>query len=353
MTETSRPRARVERHPVSTSGWRFRFLGIVAAALATIVAVDLMVWRVAPPRHLREVEDAIQDLRVMEPTTLVIGSSHARTFAVLADSLRARTGGREELLAVPVEWGKLSSYRWVLEERVLPLLDARGPNGNPRDARLRRAIIVTEWFDSCADTEPARNLPARSWTWAHYLTDLRANGFTDYNGNFLAYRFSRALRWSALVQDRGYGRITSAVRQRVAPSSASALQANYDVQVAMWRGMVENGRDCVGSRSEMDALEWMVSTLEARGISVQVLLYPRMPVTLTAQARASTLPAFVDSVSRRLASYDVPLVDLTVVPVLSDEDFGEDFDHLIRPANAKFSHWLLDGPLASLTMPGR
>lgn len=322
-------------------------------AFVSLVLLDLGAWQLAPPKHLREVEDAMRELRGMDPTTIVVGSSHARTFAVLADSLAARTGGRERLLAIPVEWGKLSSYRWVLEHRVFPVLDARRAATDPPPESLRRAIIVTEWWDSCQDEAAPRNLPARSWTLRHYLADLRANGFTDYNANFLGYRFSRLFRWSALVQDRGHGRVASALRQRLVPSSEAALAANFAEQVAMWRAMVEDGAACLGAPAEMEALLAMVDAFEARGASVVVLLYPRMPVTLTDRARATTLPAFVDRVETTLRDRRVPIVDLTTVPVLSDADFGEDFDHLVHRANAKASSWMLDGPLAFLTGSGR
>jgi len=311
------------------------------------VGVDIAAGRLAPPRDLREVEDAITDLGRVEPTTIVIGSSHARTFHVLADSLRTRSGGTAELLAVPVEWGKLSSYHWVLRERLLPQLDAG------RGARLRRAIIVTEWWDSCNDPNPARNLPARSWTWRHYWADVQSHGFTTYNSNFIGYRWSRLWRRSALVQDRGHGRILSAARASLAPRDSVSAQYNYDQLVALWRAMVIDGNACIGSESEMAALREMIAAFQQRGVEVTVLLYPRMPITLTEQARSSTLPRFAGMVDSLVRPLGVRLVDLTDAEPLSDSDFGGDFDHVLPDGNARFSGWALDGPLAFLKEPPR
>lgn len=326
---------------------------VVATALATVVLADVAAGVIAPPRNLREVEDAITELRGSAPTVVAIGSSHGRTFAVLGDSLLERTGGRERMLAVPVEWGKLSSYRWVLEERLLPLLDARGEDGQPRARRLARAIIVTEWWDSCEGAARARNLPARAWSWPHWIEDVRTEGITPYNDNFLAYRWARWTRWSALMQDRGQGRILSEVRQRLAPDAPEDAAARFRQTAQEWQHMIETGDRCIGSAREMGALTAMVDTLLGRGLEVTVLLYPRMPATLSDAARRTTLPHFAAGVAATLASRPVRIVDLTSTSPLEDSDFGGDFDHLVPAGNARFSRWALDGPLAFLVEPRR
>ncbi len=325
---------------------RFWVTGLFAAL--TLVAADRAANVLGPPRQLREVEDAIVDLRDGDPTVLAIGSSHGRTFAVMDDSLRQRTGGRERILAVPVEWGKLSSYRWVLEHRLLPLFDERDDLGAPRRTALRRALIVTEWWDSCPGDSLPRNLPARSWTWTDYLADVRAKGLTGYNDNFLANRWSRWWRGSALVQDRGHGRLLSAVRQRVAPSSRDARQAQFSETAREWQRMVESGADCLGAPSEMQALAAMVDTLVGRRLEVTVLLYPRMPVTLTERAKATTLSLFAARVRDLVEPRGARVVDLSSIAPLRDDDFGGDFDHILPAGNARFSGWALDGPLRFL-----
>lgn len=189
------------------------------------------------------------------------------------DTLRHRTGGRERMLAVPVEWGKLSSYRWVLENRLLPMFDERDNLGAPR---------------------------------------------------------------------------RTALRQRVAPSSAEAQQAQFDRTASEWQQMVEAGAACLGAPAEMGALAAMVDTLRARGIEVTVLLYPRMPVTLSTRAKETTLPEFAARVRALVEPRGVRVVDLTSDVPLADADFGGDFDHILPAANARFSGWALDGPLRFL-----
>lgn len=316
--------------------------------MVTIAITDTAARQIAPPRNLREVPDAVADLRRGDPTVLAIGSSHARTFAVLADSLARRTGGREELLAVPVEWGKLSSYRWTLEERLLPLLDARSANGLPHHGRLRRAIIVTEWWDSCAGAAKPQNLPARAWGWRHYWADVFTHGYTDYNASFLSNQFARLTRFSALMQDRGRGRLPTAAREVLLGSPPRQETAAYQELVGIWQRLVESGNACIGDSLQMAALSAMVDTLLARRVEVTVLLYPRMPITLTETARRTTLKRFIELTRATLGTRPVRLVDLTDAPPLTDADFGEDFDHLLPAGNARFSGWALDGPLAFL-----
>lgn len=321
---------------------------IVASAALTLALLDLVVRQLAPPRNLREVQDAVRDLRRGDPTILAIGSSHARTFAVLSDSLAARTGGRQRLLAVPVEWGKLTSYRWTLEHRLLPLFDERDRDDRPLRGSLRRAIIVTEWWDSCAGTDRPQNLPARAWGWTHYWASLREEGFSDYNATFLGNQFARLTRFSALMQDRGRGRLPTAVRETLLPGPPREQTDGYRDLTALWQRLVEGGAACIGDQGQMEALVAMVDTLQQRRIDVTVLLYPRMPVTLTETARRTTIARFAALSQAALATRGVRFVDLTDAAPLTDADFGEDFDHLLPNGNARFSAWALDGPLAFL-----
>jgi len=325
-----------------TAGVRLTLL--LSSAVVVIAVADAVLGRFAPPRALREVEDAVRDLERSDPTVLAIGSSHGRTFHTIGESLTVRTRGTERVVAVPVEWGKLSSYRWVLEHRLLPLFDGSRPS-------LRRAIITTEWWDSCADPNPPRNLPARSWTWRDFGRDVRAHGLTSYNRNFLAYRFQRRFRQSSLVQDRGHRRILPAVRRAIAPVSQDASRANFEALANEWKAMVEDGDRCLADEREMDAFAAMLDTLAARHVETTIVLYPRMPVTLTARAKATTLPHFAARVRALAEPRGVRVVDLTDSTPLRDEDFGDDFDHVRPDANQWFAKWALDGPLAFLLTP--
>ena len=155
----------------------WRSLGLVAAsALATILAADLLFQLFSPPRVDSEVEDAIQKYENADPDILVLGSSHARTFEVVDRELQARTGGKRTMLAVPVEWGKLSTYAWVLEHRLKPLIEEADPHGVLRRRNLEEFILVTEWWDSTPLEEPAWNLPSRAWQFRDFLKDFLRNG---------------------------------------------------------------------------------------------------------------------------------------------------------------------------------
>ena len=101
-------------------------LGVMAAAtLLTLLIADYCLYFAAPPKQWREVEHGVQDLRRGDPEVLVLGSSHARTFHAVGQELFRRTAGIQSLVAVPVEWGKLHAYDWVLHNRLAPILDER------------------------------------------------------------------------------------------------------------------------------------------------------------------------------------------------------------------------------------
>src|SRR5688572_27389060 len=119
--------------PGGGAGRRWRELALVlAAAAATVVGADLALRRVTAPKYVREVQEALAEYRHEDPTALVLGSSHARTFATLDGLARERTGGRARVLAVPLEWGKFRSYEWVLNERLMPFIDEGKPGALKR-----------------------------------------------------------------------------------------------------------------------------------------------------------------------------------------------------------------------------
>lgn len=332
--------------------WRALFL-VALTALATVVAADLAFRRIAPPVLLREVEDAVRDYEDADPTVLCIGSSHARTFDVLAGELATRTGGRERLLAVPVEWGKLSSYEWVLENRLRPLLEARNPDGSLRRPSLRRCLLVTEWWDSTLppDGSRAANLPARAWTWRHFLASVRDEGLSAYNANYLSNRWRRIWSGSALVADRGHGRILAGLRDLVRPLPESARERRFQAEAALWRTKIETAEGRILADPEMAALARILDTLDSLGVETTVVLYPRMPITVSDRARVTTLATFSAAMEAVCAQRGLRLVDLTTWHPLTDADYADDFDHVLPGGNLRFSRWALDGPLRFLAAP--
>lgn len=334
------------------SSWRALFV-VVLSALATFLAADLALRRVAPPVLLREVEDAVRDYEDSDPTVLCIGSSHARSFDVLGRELAVRTGGRERLLAVPVEWGKLSSYEWVLQNRFLPLLEERDRDGGPRRPSLRRFLLVTEWWDSTLppDGSRAANLPARAWTWRHFLASVRDEGLNAYNANYLANRWRRIWSGSSLVADRGHGRILAGLRDLVRPLPSAARERRFQAEAALWRRKIEDAENRILAAEEMAAMTRILDSFASLGIETTVVLYPRMPITVSDHARTTTLAAFSTAIAQVCAERDLRFVDLTTWHPLTDADYAEDFDHVLPDGNQRFSRWALDGPLAFLATP--
>jgi hypothetical protein len=329
----------------------WRTSGVVAAvALIALAAVDVLGGLVAPRRLLREVEDATSDYRGADPTVLVIGSSHSRTFDILGEVLQERTRGRERLLAVAVEWGKLTSFEWVLEHRLKPFIEERDQAGTPRRPSLRQVLLVTESWDARAyrTGESALNLPARAWEMPEFLADAWDNGFTPYNRNYLSNRFRRLLRFSSLVVDRGYERILMNIQRRLKPPTPEFLQAEYQRHLQGWQRETEAAAGQVGDPGQLAALDRMAAYFRGRGLPVTIVLYPLMPGTLTEKARATTLRQYSDLIRARGEAAGARVVDLSWGTPMQDSDYQEDFEHMTREGGRKFSEWALDGPLGFL-----
>jgi len=325
-------------------------LGITAAAaVLTVVLCDLALGRLAPPVRLREVEDALQDLAEADPTVLVLGSSHARSFVPLGRMLEDLSEGRQRMLAVPVEWGKWTSYEWVLRHRILPELDRKDAGS------LSWVLLVTEWWDSTAlDPGTGRidmNLPARSWTWAHFLADVAREGLTPYNQNFLQKVWRGWWKGSALVQDRGFQRIPEALKERLRGPDTDRREASRQRRLAGWQQMVEEGEKALFDPDQVAAFDRIVDLVRGRGLRLGVILYPRMPGTLTGKARQGTLAVFTRRLHERCAALGIPFWDHTTDAPVTDEDFAEDFDHILPEGNRRLAQFLLQGSLRWLWDP--
>jgi len=218
---------------------------------------------------------------------------------------------------------------------------------------LRRLVLVTEWWDSCApeDGLPPNNLPARAWLLPHFVQDLTRHGLTAYNRNYLNTRWLR-LGWrSILVQDRGHERILTSLKAALRPPSEEAVAARFEQQTANWQRMVEDGAACIADPQQMAAQGRILDLFAGRGVEVTILLYPRKPGTLTAKARSTTLARYSSIMAGVATERGVRLLDLTVTSPLSDGDYAADFDHVTAAGNRKFATWALDGPMAFLLRP--
>ena len=331
---------------------------VVGAALVTVIATDLLLQRVAPvlPRRM-EAGDGIRLLEDGDPETLLIGSSHGRSFLGIASSVAASSGAKRTMVSIPVEYGKISSYEWILDHRVRPLLEEVGADGQPRRKNLRRFILVTEWWDACSpEGGLAFNVPARGFTLREFFDDVLRNGINAWNQNYLDQRWSELFRRSILFQDRGVGRVFEGARLALGRSRQGAerrVSEGEQAKLRDWRRMVEEGANdprCHDG-SERAALERILDWAQGRSLDVTLLLFPRKPATLTDKARATTLASFSAEMSALARKRGIRFVDYTALPIIDDSDFMADFDHVTAVGNRKLAGWALARDLAFLLQP--
>ncbi len=331
----------------------FRSLALTSVfAVGTLAAIDGGLQRLKPLEHKREVSDGIAQLQRSDPETLVIGSSHARTFHVLGQQLAAETGRLTPLVAIPLENGKLIPYDWLIENRVRATLDRRTPDGKAAHASLKRFVLLTEWWDSCVQPDGIHwNLPSRAWGLEHYVADVAEHGMTSYNRNYSQYQFRQLFRFSTLVHDRTDPTIKDTLTRLSRGGALARTRAEFDDTMENWRRSVERGDNCIGDPRQVAALERILDFAVARGLETTVVLFPRMPGTLTPKAKATTLARFRELVERKAAPRGIRVVDLSWKSPLEDGDFMADFDHVSATGNLKFARWALGNDLSFLRDP--
>ncbi len=314
----------------------------------TLAAVDALLHILAPvDHHLLQTEDGVIELARSNPSTIVLGSSYARSFIPLRRELERRTGRKGELAVIPDEGGQFIPYRDVLEGRIRPLLEERNAAGGLVRDSVRRFIFVTSHYDLCPLWAGAPNAkPAHAWHIGDFLRDAQANGITDFNRNYLRARWNRLWPWSALVQDRGVGRIQGKLRSLLPGESErqAALIENYK---AAQEAQAAECQDPAQKRAVEDMLQY----LTGRGIAVTMVLFPQDPIIVTPRSRSTTLKQYADYVADLASRYPVQVVDLGLDHPLGPDAFMADLDHLNPKGERQFSIWALDGPLAFLLQP--
>jgi hypothetical protein len=315
---------------------------VAAGALLTVVAVDVALRRVAPlPPVLIEVDDGVAAFRRANPETLVIGSSHTRSFAPVRDALDRELGGSAPMVLVPVEWGTFSAYSWVLEHRLQSLMQGE-------KARLRRVLLITTYYDICTKGE-LTNLPARAWTLGDFLGDVADNGITNFNRNYLQYHWTRSFPFSVLVQDRGHDRVIEGFKARLrTPATVELMRAR---SFAAWQAHIEEQAATCDDPTERAHYEATLDYLLNRGLDVTVVMFPLMKSSVTERARRTTVQHYKDYVAELRTRKHFQVVDMTLDHPLEDDDFQADFDHVTLAGNRKFAAWALAGPLQFLRSP--
>ncbi len=296
---------------------------------------------VPPPDHWVEVDDGVATYETKDPEILVLGSSHARGFDVMRERLAARPTP-VTLVQVAMEGGKLEAYSWVLRERLQPLVKAK--------SKLKHLLFVTEWWDDCTPRSPLINLPAKAWAFRHFFADVSEKGLTGYNRNYVRRFLDVWGADSTLVQDRGIGRIVEALKRKMRPLSAKAEAAERAQKIRAWQGMIDGGEhdptchDGAQTAAMLEVIEWF----EARGVQVTVILWPRMPATLTAEAKKGTLLKYAVKMRGLGKKHGFRVFDYTHQTPLTEQDFLADWDHVGRSGQQKFTDLALAGHLSFL-----
>ncbi|HEU4404670.1 MAG TPA: hypothetical protein VFS43_05200, partial [Polyangiaceae bacterium] len=229
------------------------------------------------------------------------------------------------------------------------LLD-EGKPGAPKRPSLKHFVLLTAWWDACwkDGDPPVFNLPSRAWALGHFAASVADEGLNDHSRNYLQSRWQELWHGSILVSDRGQDRLIVGLRDRVLPLSAKAKAAQYEAKLASWQELMERGATCGNHPAELAAAERMLRWAQGRGYDVTLMLYPMMPVTVTAKARRQVQEPFEASMKALAERLGVRFVDATFDHNVGDADFQPDFDHLTPAGHRKFSEWLLEHRLGFL-----
>jgi hypothetical protein len=345
------PAASPHATPAAPERGYARLLTATGVALLVVVLADVLLARVAAPKVLIEVDDAVTAYRHADPTVLVLGSSHARSFTEFDRLAHQQTDGRTRILSVPLEYGKFSGYDWVLEHRLRPLIEELDAQGQLRRPSLRDLVLIGEWWDATTPDEgrPAVNLPARAWRFQDFADDAWRNGFTARNQNYLQQRWRMLFRHSSLVQDHGHGRILSGLKALVRPPDPAVEQARFAAALAEWRAWLERSHDKFNDPVEWAAVERIFQYARGRGLRVTMLLYPRMPSSISPTARDGTFRLFAERMSEVCQRHGVRMIDWSWSSPLGDHHFAADIDHVTPEGSRVLAEWGLAGDMAFLT----
>jgi hypothetical protein len=335
---------------MSTSAtWKSLLLVTVSAA-ATLVAVDIG-WRHASPLvWRRQVDDGVRDFRRGDPRILSISSSHGRSMDVVGEVLDERTGEQGRLVSIAMEAGKATHFQFVLDERLRELIEQTRSDGTRVHDRLQRALLVTEWWDSCS-WEPGRpvvELASHAWAPRHFIADVLDHGITPTNRNYVRWRYMRLLHESDLVTGRGRGALLPDLYVKLGLKHAGRNAEEEQAFVEWWHHYNEGGEKCIFSAEQMTAYKHIVDYFKSQGLDVTIVLFVRKPGTLTDAARNGTLAKYSAGMREFAARENVRLVDIVLTHPLTDQDFMADFDHVSATGNRKLANWLLDGQLSFL-----
>ncbi|HEX6736858.1 MAG TPA: hypothetical protein VF310_01165 [Vicinamibacteria bacterium] len=324
------------------SAWRTLAAVSLAAAL-TLVAADRALDRIAPvDQTLLQAQHGVEEFARGNPPVLVIGSSHARSFPAVRARLREKTGEPLPMAIVPEEGGTFAAYNWVLQNLLRPLIEETGPGGRPVRNRLREVMLITTYYDMCAEGDTT-GVIAHGWTLGHFARDVRDHGITPQNRNYLRARWNELWSGSALVQDRGVGRIDTKIRWLL-PGAAE-----HERRLAQkYRDQMEEQFATCNDPLQQRRLEESLGYLKERGLQTTVVLFPLHPGLVTERSKQTTLKQYSAYIAGLQPRYGMRVVDLTLGSPLRPEHFRKDLDHLTPEGNLRFAEWSLDHDLGYL-----
>jgi len=319
-------------------------LWLLLGTVGTVITFDRLFTIIAPAdARLLQAEDGVRDFQRLNPTTLVLGSSHARSFRAVADLVDSATSGREVVAIVPEEGGLFQPYEWLTANRLLPIHDARVAR-----ARLRRVVLVTTFYDMCElGAGWDQRLAAHGWTFGDFLRSVSDGGLTSTSRNYLRARWSRLFPTSSLVQDRGVQRIQGKVRWKLTGAAGNRAEAF----IASMRAGMELQYEKCWSVDERAALRRMLEAYTSRGLETIVVLFPLDPRIVSPTSQKTTLARYATHVQALADSLPIHIVDLTASTPMVHEDFQEDLDHIKVDHNLKFARWVLKHELRLLLSP--
>lgn len=325
---------------------------VAAAAVLTVVALDVLIGRTVPLPHTEyETVEALADYAAGDPEVLVLGSSHARSLMRLRDWY-ADQAPPLRMAVMPIEGGKLYAYDWLLEHRLQPLIDARRDDGSAVRGRLRELVLVTNYWDACGAGKEYPNLPARAWALSDYLADFAQHGATAYNTNYIDQRWNELTAGSTLIRDRGAWRIIRTLREKIRPRSEEDIARTDAEHLARWVAMIEEndlaGPSC-DSRTQVAAFDRILAFARERGLRTTIVLWASIPRAQT-PGTIAVADHYRDLVLARAG--EARVIDLRPARVLADEDYRADLDHLHPSGHEKLRQWFLAGPFADLADRG-
>lgn len=324
---------------------------VALAAAATVVGIDRYLTHRCRGAVLSQVDDGVALLAETNPVAIALGSSQARSFEAVDELLASHTGGRSRLATVAVEDGRISTSLWVLQHRLLPLIEEQDAAGHRVRDRLHHLIFITDWWDSMLapdgrqtehGVEP-RNLPARAWTVRDFAADVLAHGYDDYNKTFVSAAFTNVFGDSILVRDRGYKLMLRQLRY----GRLQMSEAEHLASIAGKRRSIEECADAVCSAQEMQALRGVCDFCCEHGLELTILLYPALPETISPLARDTTMARFANAAKAIADAKGVRFLDWTYTSPLQLEDF-RDHAHLNDKGHAVLAQWALGHDLSFL-----